>query len=471
MTRRFARSRWLLSATFLLIAATFWLRPDPRCAAWAQDTSPQTDYCYELPVSITNNTGGALTNYAVRVSGVPALSAVNAGQLDTRAWDILPIIGNLSNEVDVLAQELGSDTAAWWVHVPSAANGQSVTARLFFGNDEQKRNQGVHFTGADLATVADHADFDITNNLTVDVELEMLSGAAQNATLASHWTASTGYRLLLVNDAGTLKLRAQADASTCDVTWDTAWTNTNRLITYTFTAPNIVVAVDGSTQNTCNTGLGAITAPAAAFDIGTTLANGIVRDVRVLSGSTVRARWGFDARSMDETSAVNPTYAGTVEDYSALNHDLTYTFTRSQTGILVSLGAIQLVGLSSDEPVVPTSVPDVVGPVFHTSNLAPIGGAVPTPAGAFQNLIGQNLWQPFYTVGREMTYTVFFIGLSLLVMVVMYVKTRYVPLSLFLGGIPVVYAAIQLYIEWWWVILWGLATVFSWWAVRLGEER
>src|SRR3972149_4191249 len=95
----------LLLILLALASGALLTRSEPQCAR-AADTSPQTDYCYELPITLTNASGSTLTDYAVRVPSFPAPTLINSTQMDTRAWDILPILSNVSNEVDLLAQGL-----------------------------------------------------------------------------------------------------------------------------------------------------------------------------------------------------------------------------------------------------------------------------------------------------------------------------------------------------------------------------
>jgi hypothetical protein len=150
---------------------------------------------------------------------------------------------------------------------------------------------------------------------------------------------------------------------------------------------------------------------------------------------------------------------------------MTYTFTRSQTNIIVSLGAVSLAGSAtdSDDPVIATVYPDLFGPVFGVSDLAPTPAA--TPSGALHQLIISNLTPANATVPGDMVRAVFFGAIAIGLAFVVYIKTRWVPLSLFIAGLPLAYATIQDYLDWWWLILWGLFTIMSWFAVRLGEER
>ena len=179
-TRQFLNSRAFIAMTLAAVALVMVAAPGPKggCKVHASDTLP-SDYCYQFNYNVTYTGTTALTNTAVRVP-VNAQSLVLGDRMDPRGWDLLPVLGSLSNEVDILTQDLTSPSAYWWLHIPSITEDQTRTVRVYLGSDEQKRDQGILFTGSDNFTVPDNAAFDLTDDFTVQAELELLDDTARN---------------------------------------------------------------------------------------------------------------------------------------------------------------------------------------------------------------------------------------------------------------------------------------------------
>ena len=465
--RRNVRSRWLLTVTAALVAIVAvaadspFTCPGPAYGAYGQ---LQSDWCYQVNVTVVNTTGGTLTNQAARVA-VNASGLIASEQMDPLTWSARPFTGSFVQESDLLAQDLASSTAGWWFHVPSLANGATQVTTMEFGLAEVQRNQGILFTGADSHTAPHDAAYNITDNLDLRSEIEVIDDTAQNATLASHWDANAGYRLRLVNATSTLAIRGQVDAQTCDVTWNSAWTDENIDVQMTFVNPTLTILVNGASQNSCNTGLASISTTSTPFVVGTSLANTIIRETRLLSGSSVVVHWGYNATDMAETSAVSPTYTGTIADISGNSRPATYTFTRSQTGITVTVGAVTLVS-SGAIPTLPSELPSLLG-----TNIFGLGiGGVPTPVvtgGLFDDL-----YVPAITSFRgpdELAWGTVggLVGLGFAVAA--WFLFKYIPFSLFVAGIPFLFLAVRGYLPMWYLFIWGLIVVLGWFAVRQGE--
>ncbi len=150
----------------------------------ASDTVP-SDFCFQMDIEITYTGIPTLTNQAFRIP-INAIGLIAANQMDSRAWDILPIQGSFSNEVDIFGQNLTATSAPFWVHVPVLVQNQTKTVRFYLGSDEQKRNQGVLFTGGDTIAATDSVLMDISDNLQNDIELELHEAIAQDAPLLNH---------------------------------------------------------------------------------------------------------------------------------------------------------------------------------------------------------------------------------------------------------------------------------------------
>ena len=476
MTRvkQFARTRYWPALALGLVALVFMAAPSgsPLCGSvHASDTAP-SDYCFQMDITITYTGAPSLEHQAVRVP-LSALGLTAAGQMDARAWDILPIQGSLSNEVDVLAQEIASSSAPFWIHVSELVQDQTKTVRLYLGSPEQKRNQGILMTGADTMGAADVAAMDIADNLQLDVELEMLDDTAVDGTLASHYNVAgaDGYRFRLIDDLGVLTVEAMVDADTCLLVWDSAWTNVNQLFTMRYAAAagnDLFIDRNGVNAAACDTDLAAITPPAGSpsFISGDGLAAGIIRDIRLLDAGVIVGDWGFDALSIVEDTAADPTFTGTIQDYGPNNLDMTYTFTRSQAGLTSVVGGVQLASGSSEISLNLTPV-SILGSGF--------GGDIATPvaentSGIFFDLFADPIADQVGTSGpRTMGFAIAMGGLGLVLALFVFARSKFIPLALFVGGVPPAVGMINGWIPAWWMLLWALLVIGSWFSIRQSE--
>ena len=472
--KQFARTKYWPALALFIAALTIFVADGgkPGCVAWAADTLP-SDYCYQMDVSISYTaTPGSptLENYAYRFP-VNASGMITAGQINRQAWDILPILGSLTNEVDLVTQDLTASAAGWWIQLPELARNQTKTTRLYMGSNEQRRNQGILFTGADTLAATDAAPMDITNNLTLEVELELLNSDVQDATLAEHYSSSDGYQLSLVDDLGVMKVRAKADSYTCDIAWDSTWTNSNQLFAMRFVAAtgnDLFLDRNGVNVAACDTDLAAITNPTGSpdFKSGNSLDNGIIRQVRLLDATTVNAHWGFQGQDMAETSWVNPTAIGTVQDYSPNNLDFTYTFNRSQTGITIIVGAVGAVSTSS-EITIPSSEIEILGNGFGSD----IAAVLPeTETGILYTLFVKQIANSTGAIPGQMGYAIALGGLGMFLAVFVFMKTGFTPIALAVGGVPPALGMLNGWIPTWWMLLWAILIVASWFSIRHQEQ-
>lgn len=474
MIRRIVRSRWLVTLTATITAVTLFVVQDqsPCNKALAADGFLPSDYCYVSTLTATLSAGGTLTNKAVRVPFNGA-GLVSSGQLDNEGWDLHPTTAAFANETDVMAGNLSSATGAWWFHVPSITSPGSATINLYFGASDVSRDQGMLFTGSDSTSTAHVAGFNISDNLTLNTRLEILDTtvAGQNSTIASHWSASQGYRLLFISSGG-LKVRAQIDGHAgCDVgPLTTSDDNINLQVNMTFTNPNVTVQVvnDAGTvlyTNTCNTGLASISSVSTPFVMGTTLSQTILRDVRLLSGSAPAVHYGFNPKAMSETSAVNPTYTGTILDESGNGLAATYTLTRDMSSWTTSVGAVQLVS-SANAPAIPSTDVDVVG----NNQFGLSFSITPTPQtnDTFYTLISPTVvaFSGGVTLGWVLTFIAFALGAA----VIAYAAFRYMPFAIFAAGIPLVYGTVRGFLPAWALFVWAMFTIGAWLAFKFGDR-
>lgn len=354
----------------ILLAATVGSIPVGGCAKAA--TNSPSDFCYRIDIVGTNVSGAPITDHGARAV-VPASTFVSAAQLQPDGMDFRPTAGGFSNDQIAWAQDLSSASAPWWFWIESLDTGASKTWRVYTGNNEEQRDNGIFFTGSDVVTITDHADFDITDELAVEVTVQLLDGSPQNAQLVDKWDLNQGYSLELVDVSGTMYLRVRLDGGSFDVAWDSSWTDTPTLIRLEFDSAALndtAVYANNSLVSETNLGLASITANAENIAVGSGLDSGVIHRVRISdlidTDETTVGRWSFTADTCTETTNSDPTFQGTCSDSSGNAHTAAYTFTRAQSGtISLSVGSIVLT--SAPLLVTATSaVADVTGDPLDT---------------------------------------------------------------------------------------------------------
>lgn len=343
---------------------------------------PISDYTYKYRVHITNGTGGTLD------AGTPILLAgesggINSGQLYTAgyvdrawgfqyAWDIYTVDSSL-NEVELMAQDLDVDPAHWWIPLPTdLADGSTLSVWLYTGNAFAQRDQQFVFSGSDYLLVSHHADFSLGGAWSVTVTVST-DDPTQDIWLVNKYDsgASHGYKFGLHDNAGVSQFRATVDATTLDVTYGTGWDGSELTVKMRFANPNLYIDyLDPTTEtwtnlDSVNTGLGSPTANAEDIIMGNSF-TGLMSDVEITSSNSVVALWTFDAADVSESSAVNPNYDGTILNAdNPGTHDATYTMSRDQTDITVTIDPMQLVSAGDVQSLTSTQT-DVVGDIVHT---------------------------------------------------------------------------------------------------------
>ena len=473
LSRSHKLRRQLVLASVLFAAALAMLNaPASECAAvFASDTQP-SDYCYQTDLAITYSGGGTVTNQAVRVE-INADGLIDSGQMDERSWDLKPTLGSIANEVHLTTQDLGATDSAWWVIVPEIDDAETRTHRIYSGSGEQRRDQSIFFTGGDYLVATDHADFDITDDLQIDMWMENVSGTARNGNLLSKRNSNIAYSISMTDVASALYLTFAVDADSCQVAWDSSWTGVKSLFSFQYTAgagTDIWIYRDGVEICSDDIDEGAIGTNAENVYLGSNVAAGTkasdvqISQVEISAAGVLAARWGFDATSMTETSSSNP-YAGTVADYSGNGHTLTYSFDRDQTDWAYTLGATQLVSGAS-QITLPDANPDVLGPAFGVDlSSAP----AELQDGILYNVVLEKWLEsaPFASFGYAMILS--FVGL--LFAIGTWRLTKYMPMAIFMFGMPLAIGVGNGWIQPWWMAMWVVAAAGGWFAQKHAETN
>lgn len=465
----------LFAVTFAALALT--ASEGGVCAASASHTTPY-EYCYETRVDITNTGTSDLTDVPVRVL-FPASGLIASEKMDPRGWDLLPVLGDLSNEVALQQQSLTSSQAPYWFVIPDLPAGSTRSVALYSANAEVRRDNGIYFTGNEYLTVSDHADFDITDDLQINVSILNESGTARDEIIVEHRTQSPGegYRVQFEDFTG-LNLTFEVDGSVCRLAWDSAWTGTRQVFSFRYLAaagPDTFIDRNGVNAASCDIDEGAIATTSNDLMIGTRastldldLSDAQLHDVEILAAGVVAGHWGFDPRRTAETNSTNP-YLGTTDDYSGNSHTANYTFNRSQVDYSFSVGTTQLVTLTpnidSDEGtnnVVGLAVPDD----FSTGRTKQTSGIVYSMFVSPLESVATATGAP---EGAVIAATFSVISL-ILAAIVWRFTGGYMPAAVLTLGIGPSMAVAMGYVEYWWLFIWGLTVAVVWLAQLRSQQ-
>ncbi len=442
------------------------------CLAFADDDNVPTDSCYRQTISVTNDTGGTITNKPVRVI-VDSASAVANGWMNDRGWDIVPsTTGN--TEVEMMTQDLTDLSSAWWMVVPSLATGSTQNFVMYLGNAQASRDNGIYFDTADLVTAVDDPAFDIANNLTMTVELDVLDITGQTALLVGHFDVGDGYRMRFVDNGGVLDLQAQVDGFTISATWPGVAGGQETVRMRFVAAAGTDFFLEHFTSGawsalaSADTDLAAISAPATgpAFTWGGSLADTTVRNTLLEDGSGIVAHWLFDGIDGTETSAVAPNYTGTFPDISAASHTATYAFNRdiSQTPAIV--GPVELNSAPQIVTITKTGA-TLLGDIFAGRDL---GAAVTANENVpFFNIIqtsAEDSGLPITTL-----WEMLFLFIAIGVLSIGTLITRQYWVGATLATLPVFYGTINQLIQPWFIILWLAAILMVFGVGKWAEGK
>lgn len=464
-----SHNRWRhvpLIAAFVIAGLALFSAPTYGCrSAHASDIFP-SDYCFQTDIAITYGGAGTLTNQPVRVQ-LNADGLIDSSQMDPRAWDLKPIIGSLANEVHLTAQSLGSTTSAWWIVVPEISAGETRTTRIYSGSPEQRRDQGIFFTGGEYVVVSNHTDFDISDNLDVRFDMTVTDATPRTQIIVDKWSGAVGYRIQLQDDSG-LKIRVRIDGGDCQIAWNSAWTSVKSSWRVEYVAAagaDTFIYRDGSLVGSCDldeasignsgvdVGIGAIASTGTAL-----LSDAEISNVEILEAGAVAGRWGFDAANMSETVSTNP-YEGTISDYSGNGHTAAYTFDRDQSDFTYTVGGTQLVS-GAAQLTIDSTPADVLGQIN-------IGGSGVSTTGPFYTVF-LSKWAEAAPVA-VFGYVVALSLIGLLMAVLSYKLTRYIPIALVMFGIPFAVGVANGWVPPWFMILWVILALGGWFAQRYTE--
>ena len=357
----------------------------PGCGLEADHHQPG-DYCYRTKVTVSNLNTTPLSNYPVRLS-LPSNDFTAQGFIGPNGWSIRTY--NISlNPVEVVAQDLSSNTSPWWLAVTAnASDGATPTTWsgwIYMGSPFVARDQAVNLAGSDLMTVPDDFALEWTD------DFDLVATAAVSPTYMTQaeagwvdkYTAGTnsGYWLGFDNGNVVGKVGDGTTTNTVSAAWDgleATWR-----LRFDSGAANKLELFKWNTQtnawDSAATG-GTITSVlhnANDFLMGKDF-TGVLRNVKTykdvgLPGYAKVQEYAFNPVDITETSASDPNYSGTIVNLvDSAAHPASFAWSRSQANISYTMGPVMPVYASPAE-----SVPEQFATIFNNptdSNLFAAG--------------------------------------------------------------------------------------------------
>lgn len=393
-------------AMLVFVHTSLWADPTPTPTNTPTPTPiPQSDYGYQIPIVITNDSGTDLSDTPVAVT-INADALVDAGLVQADGDDVLGANsdGDLLHDV---VQGMTDNSVTWWLDVDTLADGSTGTWYYHIGDPDAGRDQTFRVDGtSDTVTVADHSDLDITTNLTMEVHL-----VAGYEPAGEIWLLRKEDAYGLYMDGATVGAAIWPGPVTAEVTgggFPGDWR-----IRATYDGANLILYVNEFPWATTATTI-TIDTNANALVIGDGF-NGTLDDVKVghtsVATPTYVLNLDFEPQDMEETqvgSVANSwTYTGTVEDLSTgTDQDGTYSLTRDMTDITVYTLGLQVKtvpagGETGDvvRGLIPTIAPDLraTGAPMSDNSLF---GIVHKPISDLEDSLGVTsmaVWWVFYT--------------------------------------------------------------------------
>ena len=439
---------------------------------WAIEPS---DYCYKYDLNVVN-TGASKDYYPVLLESVNQFDWVNTFEyIDPFGWSIYPYESSLADEREIMMQDLDSLVANQWYVVDDLSYGQTSLNVLLGANDIQ-RNQGMYFSGLDYTQTSHSTEFN-TSSFHYLMELEDINPincvpgpCIEQTILDKHdFNLTTGILIQLINNPANTtqtKVRVQLDNTYGDSQYFTM--DGNEFISVAFHSGDLDIVADGVT-----TSYSGLTHTNNSTDIyigvnETLSGKGNYLDdysVRYISGQfgssclpecTPIFYYGYNPLDISQTSAVNPNYAGSVNDISGspTNHNSNYFFNRDQTGISVSASKISS-ATASGSTIFNTNTTDIIGRWWGEGNPN-------TLATGNDNFLGLSFMKiNFYPAGalklpEMLWYSMWATSFGLLIAIGTFWIFKNVPVAMFGSAVPIIIFQIQGLLTPWYTIVYFL---------------
>ena len=485
-------NKYVIAGVLFLMAITYYLATPTLCKLEAASVN---DYCKKFTLSINNSSTSSFSNKPILFENVDMASWNSNDYIDDFGWSIYPYQASLANEYNVLLQDIDAVSSNQWYILPSITPGDS-TLQILLGANDIQRNQGIYFTGLDYLKVNNHNDFNQSYfSFTAVIEDPVIDSGLGPHLPSIHTflekydeTALTGVEVQYLNNVG-----GAANANSIHVKTDNSTTcssdtfNGNSLnnfnISVQVSTGSILIYVydaDGNLEEfeSCFVGINYSTNTedvyvGATYDSSLTtpttsdyLDDLVIRQINIHQGQTtspIIATYGFNPSDLNQTSAANPNYAGTIVDNSlnGTNHVANYYFNRDQSNFSVTASAI-VDSSASGSTIFSSETPDLVGRWWGSSNP---GNKVDGNA----NFFGLTFLIPDANLGLpdDLWYSLWLSAFGLVMAIGIFWLFQSIPISLFAASIPLVLGTIQgllaaEFIVIWFLLFLAIYSTFQW---------
>lgn len=467
------RSESMMIFLVALLALVFSFFTKNTLCLYASNQIP-FDFCKTWTIGVSTGSGVSLDYDPVRIP-VNARDLISSGViLPYQAWDSVLTSSSLQRR-SFMAQDLDSTSAGWWMIVPTQLANTSANYKFFFSNSFTQRDNGMGFFENDYATIPSDSDFDITDNLELWVDVDVMNTSRDaddlfryESLIDRHDTeTNTGYGLFFQHDGSDLNIIGKINDKSVSGSWNTVDTGTSTKISLQFVNPNLNLYVNGIQLATTNTGLSAITNTSTNITVGEYLDKAVIRNFginkNIITTNNIVARYNFDPSDIVENPSVAPNYTGTFEDNGSNNHDGTYNFNRSQTNLTLTIG--NLVDVGADDLI---NIPDTVENIINQ------------PFVDITSKTAENNFIPFYSFGetvadgiglpRQMFWVSAFLITGLLLSIGVIMGTGSTPLAMVTMGMVLSFGTISGLYAQWFVVLFCAIMVLLWTSIKFMEE-
>lgn len=464
-------NKFVIAGVLFLMAITYYLATPALCKINAISVN---DYCYKFTLGVNKTTTGQADPYTpVMLPSVDTMSWEANSYIDKFNWSIYPYQGSLATEYEAMLQDVNSLASNQWYVLPVIQpNNNQITVLL--GSTDKQRNQGMYFFQEDYGLVPNHNDFN-QSTFVLDVELQDLISSSSSTThsLIDKYDElnDTGFKFEYLRNyfvgIDAIKCTVGDGATSYESVKTFIITNLNQNFNCTFASGILQTSVDGGVPsvdsgtmatNTEDVLVGANYDTASLINddyLTTTVIRKINIGTGVFASGTYlsRAMFGFNPTNINQASASDPNYSGTVTDISesGTDHVYTYYFTRSQAGLIVEAGIIAEAG-ASGTTIFTRDMADVSGRWFGSSN--PANKIVGN-----NNFFMNSFLAPPSNVNmpEDAWYSLWLSAFGLVFAFGVWWVFKSVPISLFGASVPLVIGAIQGMLAPEFVVIWFLA--------------
>ena len=455
---------WMMFAAFI---------SSPICKSAHAFASLPSDYCLLTDIAFTYSGGGTVTNFPVRATW-DTTSIVTETGLNETAWDMRSIIGSFSNEIFIEVQDINTTTTTFWAILQSISNGSTQTVRTYSGTNDLYRDSGVYFSGGELLTIADDSVLDTSGsgNLQIDLWMDNSDETPRNEVIFDKRDAANGYEIQFADVASVLMLQFEINNGSCNVAWDSAWTDNHNKFTFVYAnneaGLDAFIHVNDVVKASCDIDEGAVGNNILDLTIGglsggsSELTSTAIKTVTMFDNGVRLLKFTFDAIDITETVDTNP-FEGTILDHSGNAFNAAYVYNRDQSNIAFSVGASQLVSTISSNQVIQEIAPiNVLGDIIP---FAP-GFSVKTT----DTFLYTWFVEPLEGVGSAdwMGVTLAMTGIGFVIGIAFFLATNreFTPLSVFVTGMPISLSGAGGWTPWWYIFMWWALMIFVWYGVR-----